>query len=418
MRNIYTGIDLGSDSIKIVVAEYTHNDFHILAQTAVNSVGIRRGIVVNHVMAVNSLNLAISEIEKVLGYRIKKAIVTVPSAETFIKAVEDKIFINDEIVNGHDICNLLNTIAKNNKREDEEIVSILPIIFSVDGNNKKNPNRLKGEEISTKAVVISSSKKIIYDYLKVFQAAGVEVEDITLNAIGDYYIAKNKGLDDKLGVIINIGHEKMEISLFNKGVLIKNSIINLGGKNIDKDLSYIYGLDLSTSREIKERFATSSIRYADNNEILEFVDEADQKKTITQYEIAEVIEARVVELLNLALNEIKTLTNRKISYIIVTGGTTELNGFSYVVETTLGPKAETMNIMNIGIRDNKFSSSMGIIEYFHDKMLLREKDISHIDEFDLNNIIEIKKSMLDLTEDISVSKIYGYFTDTKGGQFK
>lgn len=415
MRNIYTGIDLGSDSIKIVVAEYTNNDFHILAHTSVSSVGIRRGLVVNHVMATNSLNLAVNEIEKTLGYKINRAMITVPSNEALIQVIEGEVSLKGEYVTGEDICNLMHDIAKNNVVEEEEVISILPIIFTVNGNNRKNPINLKGDSLSTKAVFITAPKKQIYDYLKVFHSAGIEVEDITFSGIGDYYKIKNKTYDEKLGAIINIGHEKIELSLFNKGVLIKNSLINLGGKNIDKDLSYIYGLDLTTSREIKEKFATSSIRNADNNEVLEFVDENDLKKTITQYEIAEVIEARVEELLSLSLNEINNLTKRKISYIIVTGGVTELNGFSYVVENILGPNATVMNMMNIGIRNNKFSSAMGIIEYFHEKMKLREKDVSHIEEDELKEIIEQKRSMLDLTEDISVSKIFGYFTDTKGG---
>lgn len=418
MRNIYTGIDLGSDSIKIVVAEFTNGDFHVLAQTSVSSVGLRRGLVVNHVMATTSLNQALEKIESILGYRTSKAVITVPSNDTSVQVVEGEIKIEGEVVQGTDISNLLHDLAIKNTNDETEVVSILPIIFTVDGKNRKNPNRLKGEILSTKAAFITTPKRQIYDYLKVFHAAGVEVEDITFNSIGDYFKLNDKNNDEKLGAIVNIGHEKTEISIFNKGVLIKNSIINLGGKNIDKDLSYIYGLDLNTSREIKEKFACASVRFADQNDILEFLDETDQKKIITQYELAEVIEARVNELLQLITNEINSLTNRKISYIIVTGGTTELYGFNYVVENVLGPKANVMKIMDIGIRHNKFSSSMGIIEYFHDKMKLREKEVTHISEEEQRAINEDKRSMLDLTEDISVSKIFGYFTDTKGGQYK
>ena len=71
MRRIYTGIDIGSDSIKIVVAELVKEKFQVLASTSVKSVGIRKGLVVDSEMALRSLNLAIEEIEKVLGIRIK-----------------------------------------------------------------------------------------------------------------------------------------------------------------------------------------------------------------------------------------------------------------------------------------------------------------------------------------------------------
>ena len=85
MRNIYTGIDLGSDSIKIVVAELVNDKFQVLASTAVKSLGIKKGLIVDHEMALRSLNQAIYEIEKVLGIRINKALVTVPSNNRNIK---------------------------------------------------------------------------------------------------------------------------------------------------------------------------------------------------------------------------------------------------------------------------------------------------------------------------------------------
>ncbi|MBR3720551.1 MAG: cell division FtsA domain-containing protein, partial [Clostridia bacterium] len=237
------------------------------------------------------------------------------------------------------------------------------------------------------------------------------VEDITFNCIGDYYEAKTKETDEEIGAIINIGQDKTDVSVFNKGILIKNSIFNLGSKNIDNVISYIYGTDTNTSRELKEKFALASRRYADINEMLEFDNDQGEKKSINQYEITEVVEARVVELLKLAKKEINDLTKRKISYIIITGGITELMGFSYVAENILGINTSTLNISTMGIRSNKYSSAIGIIKYFHDKMKLREKNISLIDDESVRQIEQNKQSMLDLTEDTFISKIFGYFAD-------
>ena len=55
MRNIYTGIDLGSDNIKIVVSEFINGKFYVLASTSVKSVGIRRGVLVDHNMVMDFL---------------------------------------------------------------------------------------------------------------------------------------------------------------------------------------------------------------------------------------------------------------------------------------------------------------------------------------------------------------------------
>lgn len=412
MRNIYTGIDIGSDSIKIVVAELVGEKFYVLASTSVKTVGVKRGIIVDHNMVVSSLRLAIEEIENTLGIKINKAVVTVPSNDRNLSVVDGKIEISKEKIDGDDVVSVLQEATVEKIGENEELVSIIPIMFSLDDDKfTDNPNDMSSKNLGVKALLALAPKKQIFDVLKVFSNLNIEVVDITFGCIGDYYEAKTKEMDSVLGAIINVGHEKMNISIFNKGILIKDSIINLGSKNIDKDISYVYGVDINSARELKEKFALSSRRYADINETLEFSIEEGQNSSINQYEITEIVEARVVELLKLAKKEINNLTKRKISYIIVTGGITELMGFSYVVENILGINSSTMNATTMGIRNNKFSSAMGVIKYFHEKMKLRDKNLSFVDSESIEQMIKDKKSMLELTDDTIISKIFGYFSN-------
>ena len=122
MRNIYTGIDLGSDNIKIVVAELVKDKFQVLASASVKSVGIKKGLVADDEMATRSLNLAIEEIRKVLGIRIDRAVITIPSNNRNIKVVSGTIDTNGEI-NGKDIVSVLQNAAEN---EIPEIAKALP----------------------------------------------------------------------------------------------------------------------------------------------------------------------------------------------------------------------------------------------------------------------------------------------------
>lgn len=410
MRKIYTGIDVGSDSIKIVTSEFLNDRFYTLASVSVKSVGITRGIITDYDMALNSLNLAKKEIEKALGTSVNKAIITVPSNDRNLSVIEGSINLYNEFVTGEDVTAVLGEASVDKVEENEEIVSIIPILFSLDEDRlTPNPNGEKSSVLGVKALLAKAPKKQVYSFLKLFADANIEVVDVTFNCIGDYFEARDKETDNTFGALINIGHEKTDVSIFNKGILIKNSIINLGSKNIDKDISYVYGIDINAARELKEKFALASRRYADINETVEFMADDEDKVTINQYEITEVVEARIVELLKLAKKEINSLTKRKISYIIVTGGIAELMGFSYVVENILGINSSTLNATSIGIRNDKFSSAIGIIKYFHNKMALRERDISMLDEDEINEMMQNKKSELGLNNDVTTSKIFGYF---------
>ena len=412
MRNIYSGIDIGSDTIKVVTGEYINGKFNVLASVSTPSNGVRRGMIVDSVLATESLKSAIKDVENILGMTIKKAIVTVPSYERNLNVVESKIPVLGEVVTGYDVSKALEETITGKVKEDEEVVSIVPIMFTIDGMvHTQDPNGSKADNLSVKALLATAPKKQIFDVLNVVNNAKIEVIDITFGCIGDYYEVKDSETDRSIGAVINIGNDKTEISLFNKGILIKSSIINLGSKNVDKDISYVYESDMSTSRELKEHFACASRRYADDKETVDIVIGDGSTVEINQVNISEVVEARLEELLNLAKKEINNLTKRQISYIIVTGGVTEMMGFNSVVENTLGLNGRVHNATTPGIRDNKYTSATGICKYFHDKMSLREREVSFVDDEDINQMMINKKSMIELTDNTIISRIYGYFAN-------
>ncbi|MBQ7104834.1 MAG: cell division protein FtsA [Bacilli bacterium] len=389
MRKIYTGIDIGSDTIKIVVAEVQNDNFHVLASTSTKSKGIKRGLVVDRELAASSLEKAIDNIEKKIGVRIDKAVVTVPSHGRKLKIVSGKIKLQgeDKKVTGQDINKTLEKAVHGNVDEDDEVVTIIPIVFTVDDrDNIFDPKGEVGNELGIKAVIGVAPKKYLYPFMTIFNDCNVEIIDIVFGSIGDYYSASNKERDKTLGAIINIGEEIINVSIFNKKIIIKNDIIKLGSKNIDNDIMYIYGVSAKDARYLKENFAVSSSRYADVNETVDIKISDNEMVTINQDDLAKVVESRIEELLKLSKKLINSLTNRKISYIIVTGGITELTGFNSVVENTLGISASTLNDNIIGIRNNKFSSAAGIIKYFDKKMELRDKIYSM---FDNNQIVSM-----------------------------
>ena len=412
MRDIYTGIDIGSDSIKIVISEFLNDRFNILASTNVRSSGIRKGLIVDKDLVINSLKLAIKEIEPSIGVKIDKAIITVPSNDRRFSVVSGttKIRNEDSVVTGEDISASLEEAVIDKLINKESLVNVIPITFNVDEKEDVyDPKGLEGNYLEVKAVLAAAPRNNIIPFLEVFDACGIEVVDITFGSIGDYYEARNKDTDKSLGAIINVGSDTINVSVFNKGIIIKEANIDLGSKNIDKDISYIYGVDLTTSRTLKENFAVCSRRYADVNDVLELETKNGDKVIINQYEISEIVESRVVELLKLAKKQINNLTKRKISYIIVTGGISELTGFSYVVENTLGITASTLNITTIGIRNNKYSSASGIIKYYHEKLKLRDQTSDMFDEEKIDEMLNNKKNMKKTTNDTIVSKVFGYF---------
>lgn len=413
MKKIYTGIDLGSYSIKIIVCEVVNNKFHVLAASNTRCKGIKDGIIIDKEEVKPYLLKAKKDVEQMLGITIDQAIVTVSSQDRAFDIVEGKTTIESEnkIIDSNDICNVFQDAILGRIEDNRELITIIPIAFQVDENEEvKDPKGMEGDSLSVKAVITTIPKTNFKSTINLLKECGIETVDITFGAIGDYYEARNPQFDSAVSTIINIGYSKTEISIFNKGIMIKNDIIECGSKSIDKDLAYMYKLKRSQARKLKEHFAVSNTRYSDINDTMELTNTNGDDIIVNQLEVSEIVEARLVDILKLAKKQISILTNKEISYIIITGGISELAGFEYVVENVFDRRTTTLDISTMGIRSNIYSSCYGIIKYFHNKLDLRGLSYSMVNDKEANNLISTKEKVSGEFHDNIISKVFGYFS--------
>ncbi|MBQ6135124.1 MAG: cell division protein FtsA [Bacilli bacterium] len=408
MSEIYTGIDLGTNSIKIVVAEKINDKFHVLAAVSSPSKGIKNGFIEDNKSAMASIKTALKKAEEALGFKIMKVIACIPTTNCCMDIVTGSVAIVDyNEITGTDVSNVLLESLKNQDFSERELVTAMPIHFTIDGNtNVKDPKGMKGSTLEVRAVVSTVPKEELYHLLEGLKQSGVETVDIAFNSVGDYYTIKNRKYDDLVGAIINIGESTTSVSVFNKGIMIKNSILPVGSNNVDKDITYAFKSKSEDSRKIKETFALALSSYADEEEIYTLHFDKDTTKEVNQVMASKVVEARVREILKLAKNDIKNLTNREIRYIIVTGGLTELSGFSYLVEQEYGFVAKVCDNQMMGVRHNEFSSCYGIVKYFDDKLQLRGKQYEMISKENQQALRTMDSS---LSKENLLHKVFGHF---------
>ena len=410
MSNIYAGIDLGTDSIKVVVTEKVNDKYYVLASVSNPSMGIKNGFIEDSKAASSSIKKALRQINEDLGIKITKAIACVPPANCKMDIVLGSTSIMDyNEITGEDVSNALLDSLKGQDFTNDELVTAMPISFTIDDSRTtKDPKGMKGSLLETRVVISTMEKEPLYRILEVLKLSGIETVDIAFTSTGDYFAIKNKKYDELVGAIINIGEQTTNISIFNKGIQIKNSTLPVGSINVDKDLTYVFKTSLGEARKIKENFAVAVSSYADSSDKWEFNVDKDTKKEVHQLGVSKIVEARVREILKLAKNEIKNLTNREIRYIIITGGLSELAGFDYIVEQEFGFVAKVCNTDTMGVRHNKFSSCYGITKYFDDKLTLRNKEYNMITAEDVETMLSIDPNM---TKERMLSRVFGHFFD-------
>ncbi len=407
-NHIYTGLDIGNGEIKVVVVTASNNDYYILASTSIKSNGIKKNIIYDDKKLKTSIMNAIKITEEKIGMKIKEVILTLPANRANMTIESGLVNIKENTVRGKDIESVIKDTIANTYDDTRELVSCLPISFTVDEEASViNPLGEKGEKLFLKAVVATSPKEEIYPYINIVRSLGINITDIIYNTQADYYTVSTKELDRKMGAIINIGADVTSIGIFNKGIMIKNSYIPVGSSSVDKDIAFIYKVDLKEAKKLKETFALTSARYADSNADVVVVNKENKKITINQIQISEVIESRIKDILKLAKNEINRLTKREISYIIVVGGISELAGFNYVVEEMLGNASSCYNMKELGARHNKYTSVFGSCKYFAKKCLLMEDNINMFERDEIERFISPKKRNT-INENMT-DKFFGHF---------
>ena len=178
--------------------------------------------------------------------------------------------------------------------------------------------------------------------------------------------------------------------------------IQLGGLNVEKDLSYIFNINVFDARILKEKFASSHKRFCQLNDVYEIKNTVGEILKLSQLEVSEVVMSRLSEILELAKKQILLLTKQSISYIILTGGLTEIKAFKNLAFEIFGKSVIIYSMDTLGVRDNKYTTSLGMIKYFCNKMDMRGREYSMMDTDDVTALVtpssKIKKDNMIFTK--------------------
>ena len=412
MRKIIASLDIGNHTIKLVVGEIVRGKLNILACVDGPSRGIKKGFIVNAESATLALEDVFKKGEEQIGLPIKKVIVSVPSngLECFLS--EGYTSINNEsgIVTSNDIIRSMQAAVYNKVLDNRELVTILPTKFLInDSVVTATPLSMHAEKLNVKAVVGTVPKKNVTPIVKTLEKIGVEVVDVTIGALGDYYEFKNSKNSEEVGAVINIGASKTTVSIFNKGIITSSEVIDMGGDNIDYDLGYVYKISRKDALFIKETMALADKTQAQANEAIIVEDKNGDKIKINQFSASEIVMSRLEEILNLAKKQINLLTKKQISYIIITGGVTETTEFKDIVNYIF-KDATVGNVLEIGARCNKYATSVGLIKYYDSRLRLRNRDFSIFNIEEQENLSGIHKKV-NINDNSILGKLFGYFFD-------
>lgn len=370
MKNagMYVSLDIGTTSIKVVVAEYINGQMNIIGVGNEKSEGLSRGIIVDIDKTVDSINKAIKQAEQKANVDINKVIVGIPANNIEIEPCHGMIAVSGENkeITKDDVQNVLSAAMVKSVPPEKEILAILPEEFIVDGfDGIKDPRGMIGVRLEMHATMITGPKTIIHNTKKCVEKAGLQIEDIVLQPLASSSIAMSKGERDFGTILIDMGGGQTTASVMHDNQLKFVFVNQEGGEYVTKDISVVLNTSIENAERIKRDYGYALPEESSADEVFP-VDVIGQSKpmNVDEQYLAEIIEARLVQIYEKIKDELDFVEARDLpGGIILTGGAAALPGIIDLAEDIFEINVKLYVPDQMGMRYPTFTTSIGLVNY-------------------------------------------------------
>ena len=304
----FIGIDLGTSKVAAVVVTMDANGlFHVIGGGMANSEGgIKQGYINDMDKAVAALKAAKEEaMTQADVKKVEGVCVSVDSIHFKGENLRDSVTINskDQIITDEDIERVLDQ-AKNNCKmaQQESVLHRIPQIYHIQGQREvRNPLNMVGASLEAEVRLILAPSSVLNNIRRVAQLAGFPKAELVYSPLATAEAILPRQDKDNSAVVIDIGEDLTHVGIFHLGTLFHSAFIAVGGRHFTRDLEITKHLGgMVAAERIKLRYG-SVIPQQVADEQIELEDEG---RFISRSEVAEVLQARAVELFNFVQVEI------------------------------------------------------------------------------------------------------------------
>ncbi len=340
---LVVGLDLGTTKIAAIVGR--KNEFgkvEILGVGKAESLGVNRGVVVNIEQTVSSIRAAVALAADKANVDIGEVIVGI--AGQHIKSMQHRGMITrqslDDEVNQKDIDNLIDNMHRLVMSPGEEIIHVIPQEYIIDSESGiKNPIGHAGIRLEGNFHIITGQVSAVKNIFKCVDRAGLKSVDLHLEPLASADAVLSDEEKEAGVVLVDIGGGTTDVAIFYDGIIRHTAVIPFGGNIITDDIKEGCGIIKTQAEQLKVKFGSALAQENQENEIISIPGlRGRPHKEISVKFLAQIIQARMEEILEFVLFEIKSSGyERKLSAgIVVTGGGALLKHLPQLVMLTTG----------------------------------------------------------------------------------
>jgi cell division protein FtsA len=368
-NDIYVSLDIGTSNVKVIIGEMTNGALNIIGVGTAKSKGIKKGSIVDIDLTVHSIKNAIEQAEKMVGSEILNVVVSVSGNHIQLQTSHGVVAVSGENrvpeIDDQDIARVMEA-AQVSIPLDRKIMDVIPKEFIVDGLGGINaPRGMIGVRLEMHGTIISGSKTVLHNIERCVQRAGLNVSYIGLEPLATGMLGLSEDERNIGTVLVDIGGGTTSVAIFEQGNLQATSEIPVGGDHITKDISIGLKTTTEVAEELKVKFGHAFYDIASEDITFNVpIIGGNKQEQKNQLDIADIVEARLVEILQLVEQEVKRLGYKDIAGgYVLTGGVASTEGLVELATEVLGHHVRLYVPDYLGIREPQYASSVGLIKF-------------------------------------------------------
>ncbi|MBU0476893.1 cell division protein FtsA [Patescibacteria group bacterium] len=322
---IITGLDIGSGTIKVLVAQKKQGeaDLEVLSLSEETSLGVRKGVIIDVPEVAGIIQNCLEKAEQKIGQKIKSAYVNVGGCHLFSTCSRGLVSVSraDKKISQGDIERVFQAAQTFSLPSNREILDVFPKEFMVDGEREiKEPLGMEGVRLEAEVLVLAGFTPYLRNLSQTILTANLQAEDLILTPLAGSRAVLDKR-EKELGVaFLDIGAGTTDFCVFEEGNLLHAIILPIGSANITNDIAIGLKSDIDIAERIKLEFGACLFRGADKKKKIE-IDKADSF-VFSQRLLTKIIEARVSQIFKEVNKELKKISRQGLlpAGIVLTGG--------------------------------------------------------------------------------------------------
>ncbi len=376
-------VDVGTTKICALIGEEREGKIWVTGMGVVPSRGLKRGTVINIEEATESIREAVEQAQNQAEAKIESVYTSIAGSHIKTRTSMGVVALRENQVTPEDVENVINAAASVKIPADREILHIIPQEFIIDNQRGiLHPIGMTGMRLEAQVQLITCNSSSLKNFLKCFENLGLNVDRVVFQGFASAEAVLTSE-EKELGVVlVDFGGGTTDIVVYWDNVLRHVASIPVGGELLTNDLA----VGLRTSRKEAEK-----IKIEKGVCLRELVKEEEEievpgigtrpSKKISKRLLAEILEMRVRELIELIENELDKLEvkSRVSSGLVLTGGSSLLPGLVYLTDQILDLPTRIGFPPKLGglteeIYNPQYATAVGILLYaFSQKESPRER---------------------------------------------